>query len=203
MKAETLRLQLGCFDRPADGWLNTDITPHLWVARVPGLAALLFRMGKMTHQRWQQHQSGIFRKVYHLNATKPFPYADNTFLAVFSCHVLEHLHADEAQICVGEIFRILKPGAVCRIVVPDLDKIVAGYDPEHPELFLARVFEWSPGAARKNMHCWHYNAESLLGLLRGAGFKDAYRCGYRQGKCPDLAFLDNRPEESLFVEAVK
>ncbi len=157
----------------------------------------------MTHQRWQQHQSGIFRQVYHLNATKPFPYPDNTFLAVFSCHMLEHLYADQAQTSIAEMFRVLRPGGICRIVVPDLDKMVGEYDPEHPEIFLERMLEWSPGGAQKNMHHWHYNSKSLLGLLRGAGFKDAYQCRYRQGRCPDLELLDNRPEESLFVEAVK
>ena len=63
MNNQALRLHLGCFDRPVDAWLNTDITPHLWVARVPGMARLLFRMGRMTPERWQQHQSGVFRRV--------------------------------------------------------------------------------------------------------------------------------------------
>ena len=117
--------------------------------------------------------------------------------------MLEPLYPDEAQACIGEMFRVLKPGAICRIVVPDLDKMVAGYDPEHPEIFLARVFEWAPRSAEKNMHHCHYNAKLLLELLRAAGFKDAYQCGYRQGTCPDREILDSRPEESPFVEAVK
>ena len=34
------RLQLGAFDQVHHNWVSTDITPHLLVARVPGLAWL-------------------------------------------------------------------------------------------------------------------------------------------------------------------
>jgi hypothetical protein len=47
-----------------------------------------------------------------------------------------------------------------------------------------------------------YNFESLRSLLAAAGFSDVTRRSYRQGVCPDLDRLDNRPA-SLFVEAVK
>jgi hypothetical protein len=40
-------------------------------------------------------------------------------------------------------------------------------------------------------------------LLREAGFSEVQRCRYREGRCPDLDRLDNRPEETLFMEAVK
>ncbi|APF18896.1 class I SAM-dependent methyltransferase [Caldithrix abyssi] len=39
--------------------------------------------------------------------------------------------------------------------------------------------------------------------LREAGFKKVYRCSFKQGRVPDIDRLDNRPEQSLFVEAVK
>ena len=35
MSASGEALHLGCFDRPIPGWVNTDITPHLFIARVP------------------------------------------------------------------------------------------------------------------------------------------------------------------------
>lgn len=195
------KLHLGCLDQATSGWTNTDITPHLWIARVPGLPGLLFRAGKMTRQRLEQHRRGTFKGVSYLDVGKRFPYRDETFDAVFSCHMLEHLFADKAQVCIAEIFRILKPGGICRIVVPDLDKIVGEYNPDQPELFLKRIFECDRRS--KNSHHWHYNANSLVRLLRATGFHEAYKCVYRQGKCPDLELLDNRPDESLFVEATK
>ena len=200
---EGRKLHLGCFNRPIQGWVNTDITPHLLVAQVPGLAWVLYHTGRMSASRWQEHRRGVFKNISYLSLTKPFPYPGSSFQAVFSSHVLEHLFPDAAEACVREMFRVLQPGGICRIVVPDLDKIIAQYDPHCPDAFLKRILEWSPRGSRKNMHHWHYNNLSLLRLLREVGFQRAYRCDYRQGSCPDLELLDNRPDESLFVEAIK
>lgn len=115
--------------------------------------------------------------------------------------MLEHLFAHQAEHCIAESFRVLKEGGICRIAVPDLDKLVAEYSSSQPEVFLKRIFECDPRS--KNMHHWHYNATSLPALLKSKGFKEVYQCAYRQGKCPDVELLDNRPGESLFVEAIK
>jgi hypothetical protein len=51
-------------------------------------------------------------------------------------------------------------------------------------------------------HWWHYNARSLEALLRRIGFGEVVQCEYRQGRCPDLERIDNRPG-SLFMEGVR
>ncbi len=66
-----------------------------------------------------------------------------------------------------------------------------------------RIFEVSERKSMKNLRHWHYNAGSLISLLKRSGFSEAYQCGYRQSRCPDLELLDNRPEESLYVEGIK
>ena len=196
------RLHLGCFDRIVSGWLNTDITPHLWIARIPLLPRLVHAAGMMSPERLEQHRRGIFRNVHYLDVRKRFPYPDSTFEAAFSSHFLEHLFPDDARHCLSEVHRVLRPGGICRIVVPDLDLIVSRYDPSTTEPFLRMIFE-EPGAATKNAHHWHYNALSLTEALRQTGFREAYRCAYREGSCPDLELLDNRPEDSLYVEGIK
>jgi hypothetical protein len=57
---------------------------------------------------------------------------------------------------------------------------------------------------------WHseLHEEAVYGALRkdeleSVGFREVARCDYRQGRTPDLESLDNRPEETLFVEARK
>lgn len=182
--------------------MNTDITPHIWIARVPGLAGILGRLGKITRERQEQHHRGVFGKLRYLDVTRRFPYPDDTFAAVFSSHMLEHLYADEARFCIREIFRVLKPGGICRIAVPDLDKLVSSYRVDAPEDFLKGIFEFSDRKAQKNVHHWHYNEKSLVSILQAVGFSRAYRSKYREGCCPDVVKLDNRPE-SLFVEAEK
>jgi hypothetical protein len=45
MKSGVRKLHLGCFDQVLPGWVNTDITPHIFIARLPGLAVALRRAG--------------------------------------------------------------------------------------------------------------------------------------------------------------
>lgn len=58
---------------------------------------------------------------------KPLPYPNNVFNATYSSHVLEHLTKDEGERLISEIYRILKKEGICRIVVPDTEKICKEY----------------------------------------------------------------------------
>ncbi|MFN0159979.1 MAG: class I SAM-dependent methyltransferase [Burkholderiales bacterium] len=193
------RLHLGCFNCPADGWVNTDVTPHLRVARVPGLAWLLHRAGRMTAERYAEHRAGVFRRVRYLDATRPWPFADGAFEAIYSSHMLEHLPLRGARLCVAEARRCLRPGGVLRIAVPDLDAHIAEFRPEVAMSWAINLFEANE-SSEKNMHHFMYNFASMSELLREAGFGAIERRGFGEGRCPDVRVLDNRPE-SLFVEA--
>ena len=195
-------LNLGCFDCPAEGWLNTDITHHIYIARIPWLAELLYRAGKLTDERIGQHREGLFRKVRYLNVSRHFPFPDSSFEAVFSSHMLEHLPRHQAQFCISECHRILKTGGICRISVPDLDKIVDSYSSVDADTWLTKNEFFGTNEAYNNQHHWYYNSVSLIALLHSVGFREAHRCEFQKGHCPDLNILDNRPD-SLFVEAVK
>jgi SAM-dependent methyltransferase len=83
------KLNFGCGDRIADGWINVDF-----------------------------HASDP--RVRRFNLLKGFPYPDNHFEVVYSSHVLEHFTREQAQFLLSEANRVLKPGGILRIVVPDL-----------------------------------------------------------------------------------
>ena len=198
-----IRLHLGAFNCAVDGWVNTDITPHIWVSRVP-LAALILRcVGKLTEERYQEHRAGVFQKLRFLDLTKPLPFADSSVSAVFSSHVFEHLFFDEVERLTKEIYRILMPGGVCRVVVPDLEKIVGLYNPSDPKPFLEAVFEIGRRSDVKNSHHSGFTKLSIRSLFIGAGFEHANVMTYREGQCPDLELLDNRPEDFIFFEATR
>jgi SAM-dependent methyltransferase len=197
------KLQLGSFDHTPDGWLNTDITPHLFVARVPGLPWLLHRSGALPDERYSSHRSGAFRSVRYLDVSRPFRFPDETFEAVLATHVLEHLHPEVAERCVREAHRVLVPGGILRVAVPDLDLMISLYDPADPDGFLFGIYQGRGARAKRSArHWWHYNAASLEALLRRAGFREVERCEFRQGRLPDVERIDTRPG-SLFVEGVK
>jgi SAM-dependent methyltransferase len=198
---QTRPLHLGCFDAPADGWINTDITPHIWVSKIPMAARALHLLGKISPERFAQHQRGVFKNIVYLNVAKNFDFPSDSFGAVFTCHMLEHLYPSTAERCVGECHRVLCHGGVLRIVVPDLDKMIAEYDASNPESFLDSIFQYGSGHV-KNAHHWHYNFNSLRALLLKIGFSRVERRAYQVGDCPDIEYLDKRPE-SLFVEAYK
>ncbi len=162
-------LNLGCFDQSVDGWVNTDITPHIFVAKVPGAALLLRRLGRMTAERYEQHERGVFDHVKYLNLGRRFPFADDSVDNAFSAHVFEHLYRDHAVSCAREICRVLKPGGVFRVSVPDLDLAVSAYDTRKPEVLLDLIYE-SSQPDDKNRHHWMYNEHSMGRLLREAGF---------------------------------
>ena len=197
-----LKLHLGAFDCSIDGWVNTDITPHIWVSRIPGLAFALKLAGKMDEARYAQHRDGVFRQLRYVDLTRPLPFPGNSVSAVFSSHVFEHLFSDEVGRLIAEIHRVLAPGGVCRVVVPDLDKIVAGYDRERPEQFLLEIFEIGERKKIRTGHHTGFTGPHISRLFTECGFSAATICAYQQGDCPDVEKLDNRPE-SLFFEARK
>jgi len=55
------------------------------------------------------------------------PFADGTVDLAYSSHMLEHLSRDDARGFARECFRVLRPGGIVRIVVPDLEGIVRAY----------------------------------------------------------------------------
>ena len=203
MSALPRRLQLGAFDQVHDGWLDTDITPHLLIARVPGLPWALHAFGLLSDERYASYRSGAFRAVRYLDLSRRFRFADETFECVYASHVLEHLHPEVAEHCLSEVRRVLVPGGIVRLAVPDLDGIVAAYDPADPDRFLMGIYQGRGRRAnRAARHWWHYNRGSLEALLARLGFRDVTVYDYGQGRCPDVELIDNRPG-SLFVEAVK
>ncbi len=61
------------------------------------------------------------------DVTRGLPYADASFHTVYARRVLEHLTFEEAERFMSEVFRVVKPGGLCRIVVPDLEEISRYY----------------------------------------------------------------------------
>ena len=194
-------LHLGGFDQSIEGWTNTDITPHLLIARVPFLSYVLHSFGIMDRHRFEQHRLGTFRDLKYLNLAKPFPFPNDTIQFIYSSHVLEHLHRSAAENCIRECWRVLAPGGIVRIAVPDLDQVISSYNPAKPEVTLDALFELRSKSS-KNRHWWHYNEGSLTQLLVNSGFRKAYRCEYGLSQYDRLVGIDNRPG-SLIIEALK
>ncbi|WP_083924591.1 class I SAM-dependent methyltransferase [Lamprocystis purpurea] len=185
-----MKVQFGAFDKKVDGWRNTDITPHIWISKVPLLPFVLSKLGLMTAARYEQHKQGIFKQLHYLNLCTPLPFPDCSIDAIFSSHVFEHLFLDEVKKLIRECYRVLRPQGICRVVVPDLEKIVARYDAEDPTVFNIEIYEVGIRSAVKNSHHCAFTAAFLAKLFGEAGFSQCEKMSYRVGKCPDIDKLD-------------
>ena len=65
--------------------------------------------------------------VIATNLIKGIPFPNNTFDVVYHSQVLEHIPKSDASGFIRECLRVLSPGGIVRIVVPDLENIVDEY----------------------------------------------------------------------------
>jgi SAM-dependent methyltransferase len=136
----------------------------------------------------------------------PLPYADASFEGAFTEHTLEHLYPGQAIVLMKEMRRVLRSGAVLRVVVPDLGAYVRFYNGEKPDPAFDKFGSgceaiWSLTQNWGHLSCW--DAAMLQQQLLAAGFKEARLCAYGQGSRPEL--LRDQAErrwESLYVEAI-
>ena len=148
-------------------------------------------MGIIDATRFRQHREGV--------VGKRFPFEDACAEAVFASHLLEHLPLDVAANCFREIYRVLKPGGVVRLGVPDLDLLVRRFASHAPDEFVVQIFE-SQHSRDKNRHHWVYNETSLAAALPRRRGRRARAPRVRSRAMPDIALLDNRPDITLFME---
>jgi predicted SAM-dependent methyltransferase len=80
--------------------------------------------GSRFHKDWvnlDKHPTNSQVQKYDVQNGIPFP--NNTFNVVYHSHLLEHLTKENGRIFMYDCFRVLKPGGVLRVVVPDLEQI--------------------------------------------------------------------------------
>ncbi len=66
-------------------------------------------------------------KVLAYDLRLGIPFADESFDVVYHSHVLEHMSKSWGEFFIAECFRVLRPGGLLRVVVPDLENIARTY----------------------------------------------------------------------------
>ena len=201
-----ISLNLGCGLAIAPGWINIDGSINSLIASLPRfLHPVFYRLtGARAYYSRETycHLLGENYFVHHeLSAGIPFP--DDTADYIFSSHFFEHLFHEQAIHLVYDSYRVLKEGGIIRISIPDLEYAVGLYQAGRKEEMLKQYFFVDDDENYFSRHKYMYDFEMLSKILSDAGFREIARCNYRQGRVPDIQILDNRPDESLFVEAIK
>jgi SAM-dependent methyltransferase len=67
------------------------------------------------------------RGVIAADLEKGIPFPDQSFDVIYHSHLLEHFPKADAPVFLKDCFRVLRPGGVIRIAVPDLEAIARNY----------------------------------------------------------------------------
>jgi SAM-dependent methyltransferase len=173
------RLNWGCGPYPAPGWLNADLRAADGVQLVCDI------------------RDGL-------------PLADATVTCAVAMHVLQDLAWGDVPRALGELHRVLAPGAPLRIGVPDLDRAIDAYRRNDGAYFhVPDADARDCGAKLVTQIIWYGSVRTPFTfgyareVLEAAGFRDVRRCAYGETTTGDAAIvaLDNRPRETLFIEA--
>lgn len=144
------------------------------------------------------------------NILDGLPLDDDSIDYISSQHVLPELKIYEQVDALRELRRVLKPGGVLRLSLPDLDLAIAAYQSGRRDYFL--IWDWDTISGNFITQILWYNYtrtpftyEFAEELLRKAGFSDVRRVSYRQTTSlyPEIVELDDREKESFYVEAFK
>jgi predicted SAM-dependent methyltransferase len=201
-----VKINLGCGLAVTQGWINVDASLNALFAAWPKTThKLLYRLsGANRYYSLEQYCNLLETHVFiHHELSHSVPLKDGTADHIYSSHFLEHLFKQDAERLLKDCHRVLKPGGILRVCVPDLAYAVSLYARGKKEKMLGDYFFVEDKESFLARHKYMYDFELLKILLEKLNFSQIVRCEYRQGKMPDIDKLDNRPEETLFVEAIK
>jgi ubiquinone/menaquinone biosynthesis C-methylase UbiE len=175
------RLNWGCGPHPVPAWVNSDIKEG------PGIDV-------------------------SCDIREGLPFESDCFDYAVSIHALPELPYPDLVPALSELRRVVKPGGFVRLCLPDLDRAIAAYQRNDDAYFLVPDEDTKCiGGKLVVQLTWYGYSRSLFTndfieeLLGKAGFTDVIRCAYKEtaSQYAEIVDLDNRANESLFVEGVK
>lgn len=211
-------LQYGCGQSCPDGWVNFDASPSLRLQRLPLIGKFL-RRGAI-----------VFPDAVRFgDIRKGLPFADNSVDGIYASHVLEHLALDDCRLALRNTFRLLRPGGIFRLVVPDLEIRARGYLAKL-EAGEAGANAWfmrssylgaercgrSPAARARALfgnssHLWMWDERSMSEALHQTGFAGIRRAAFNDSADKAFNLVEDRgrfydhsiPGEECAIEAHK
>lgn len=210
-----MRVNVGCGQTPTEGWRNFDNSLSLRLAKIPLLPALLHKARILEAPQYQFIQFARSNRIEYGDVAKGLPLSDGSVDVIYSSHMLEHLDRDEASVFLKEARRVLRPGGIIRLAVPDIQKHVRQYiESEDADAFIAGTFLCNPRPRTivqrlrillvgTRHHQWMYDGGSLCRLLLAHGFVKAevMRPGETKVRAPEPLDLQERFSESVYAEA--
>jgi hypothetical protein len=199
---EPVYVQYGCGFSVGDGWMNFDSSPTLRLERIPLLGNALSALFSGNKQRFPA-------VVRYGDIRKGLPVADGTVRGVYASHVLEHLSFLDLRQALVNTMRMLAPGGIFRLIVPDLQERAKRYVAEaekgssdaaaaflrnshlgweqRPRTLIGHVRQLIGGSA----HLWMWDAYSMTAELQRLGFVQIRRCEFGDSSDPMFSRVEH------------
>jgi predicted SAM-dependent methyltransferase len=210
MLEDKLYVHYGCGQTAPPEWKNFDVSPTLRIQQTPILGAILKRSLGQTFER----------NVRYGDITEGLPgIEDGTVDGVYCSHVLEHMSLEHFRMALQKTYKMLKPGGVFRIIMPNLEILIRDYisdkdekqDPEASVRLIKRMMMGVESRPRKFMavvkhlfgylhHLWLWDWESTEQELRNTGFTDIRRCEFNDSADSMFKLVENEERWHLVVK---
>jgi predicted SAM-dependent methyltransferase len=146
------------------------------------------------------------------NLSRPLPFPDESVDAIFHEHVLEHLSASSGYALLRECYRVLRPGAVMRAVLPDASLYIHSYcEPSHEFLNSWRGINGRGlppllGLQEEFYNFGHktiYDFETLAFFCKAAGFSVTEAASFGNSRLEPSPDSEWRKTDSFYADVVK
>lgn len=186
-----IKLNLGShYQQYHHGWTNVDI---------------LGLHDSTTHLRTKFMQYDLTKKIRE---------EDNTVEAIIASHLIEHLTKKQGVKLLGECYRVLLPGGVLRLAVPDPRIIASKYLDGSISEFSMFNIGIVPDKEDNSYNFWNmlvsghqiaYDNVSLTKIVEEAGFVDVRVMDFGESRCELISkqTYDLHPTISLYIEGNK
>ena len=170
---------------------------------------------------WLHTDLSATAHVLQLDVTQAFPIDDRVFDYVYSEHMIEHISFAQGRSMIRECFRIMKVGAIIRIVTPSIGFLIRLFSRDRSELE-DRYIEWAmkqfvpnapaslPSFVFNNFvrawdHQFIYDRETMRFVLTDTGFVDIKECrigASDHAKLRGLETVERMPDGFLELESM-
>jgi hypothetical protein len=192
-------VQYGCHHCAPAEWVNFDASLTLRIERIP----IIGRFIKKNAARFPAN-------VRYGNIVSGLPIPDGVVRGLYASHILEHLSRDDFGIALRNSFRLLAPGGIFRLVVPDLEARAEVYlaavqsgSSEASDVFMRSTrlglerrrrtaLQHAVALLGNSTHLWMWDYPSLSHELASAGFIEIRRCRFRDSDDPMFSLVEDR-----------
>lgn len=207
------RLVLRCLPRPVRDPLRTGLTRAAMVlsradSRVGGTGLRLhLGCGTTIIEDWLNVDMLGNRQDLVWDLRVPLPFASGSASSIFHEHVIEHLSFPAAVRFLQDCRRLLEPGGVLRVGVPDFRMFAERYLTNDVEFLRSTLPERPTPLLTLNVlmydfgHRAMWDEPTLAALLAECGFGDIRACKWGESALMPAPDSEHRRIDTLYIEA--